>query len=725
MRPARDLLEAALLPRRTPVLVQTEAAECGLACLAMIAGRHGHRLDLPALRQRYNLSLKGTTLRDLVGVAKQLGLATRALRAELPHLPGLRLPATLHWDHNHFVVLVSVGPYWAVIHDPAVGRRRVSLRELSRHFTGIALEAWPTPEFERKTERARVRVFDLLSRASGFWGTAGRVLLISLVIELLMITVPIGFQIALDEVVVSSDRGLLILLTLGLAVLVGFRAFIEFIRSWSVLVVGSTLTLQWKQAMFQRLLKLPLSFFERRHVGDIASRFVSLDRIQQGLGLASVSSIADGIMTVVLIVMMGLYNVELAAIAVAATTLYAVLRLLAWHMYRRANEDAIVNAARENSHFIESLRGIPSIKALGIGDQRQTSWGHYLSERINAELRVQRVDAAFGAASSLFFGLDRILILYLGVVAVLDGGLTVGMLVAFLAYKDQFSQKLSASLDTLIKMGLLSVHGERIADIALAHAEAGGESVTLESHTGVSHAGVSHAGSGRLTARGLGFRYGDNEAPVVVGFELDVKAGECVAIAGPSGAGKTTVLKMLAGLLAPTDGAILVDDIPVRAIGMEAHRTRIGCVLQDDRLFAGSIADNIAAFDPVPDRERVQHAAKLAAIHNEISRMPMGYETLVGDMGSALSGGQAQRVILARALYRRPRILLLDEATSHLDDENERAINDAIRHLPITRVIVAHRRSTLEMADRIVPLWPASATQRAQAGPAEIITTEP
>ena len=210
-----------------------------------------------------------------------------------------------------------------------------------------------------------------------------------------------------------------------------------------------------------------------------------------------------------------------------------------------------------------------------------------------------------------------------------------------------------------------------------------------------------------LSARGISFRYSDYEARVIADFDLDVEPGECVAIAGPSGAGKTTLLKILAGLLRPTAGTVLIDDIPLQAIGLEAYRAQIGCVLQDDRLFAGSIAENIAGFSPSPDPELIQTVARFASIHEEIVRMPMGYETLVGDMGSSLSGGQMQRVVLARALYRAPRILLLDEATSHLDEENERMINEAIRRLPISRVIVAHRRSTLDMADRVVPLWPA------------------
>jgi ATP-binding cassette subfamily B protein RaxB len=697
----RMLQAAALVGRRTPLILQTETAECGLACLAMIAGRYGHRVDLPALRQRYNLSLRGTTLHDLIRIASGMRLATRALRAEPEHLRGLRLPCILHWDHNHFVVLLRVRGRCIIIHDPAVGRRNVPMQEVNKRFTGIVLEGWPTESFEHKTELARVRIWDLLRRTDGFAKVAAQVLTMSLVLEVIGLTTPIGFQLVLDDVVVSDDRDLLTLIVLGLGLVLTLRALIDLVRSWAIMVAGSSLTLQWKLSLFRHLLRLPLSFFERRHAGDLASRFASIDRIQQTLSTASISPVVDGVMALVLVGMMWLYDPWLAGLAIITTGIYALIRCLAYRLYRRANEEAVVYAASESSHFFESLRGMASIKALAIGDRRQGIWNNYLVDRVGAELRVGKVDLIFTISSALLFGLDRIAMIFFGARAVMGGTLSVGMLVAFLAYKDQFSQRVGKCLDTIVHLGTLTVHGERIADIALAKTEQGDTS-----HIGGLAATITSPKAG-LSARGISFRYSDYEARVIADFDLDVAPGECVAIAGPSGAGKTTLLKILAGLLSPTAGTVLINDVPLQAIGLEAYRAQIGCVLQDDRLFAGSIAENIAGFSPSPDPERIQQVARFAAVHEEIMRMPMGYETLVGDMGSSLSGGQMQRVVLARALYRGPRILLLDEATSHLDEENERTINQAIRLLPISRVIVAHRRSTLDMADRIVPIWPA------------------
>jgi ATP-binding cassette, subfamily B, bacterial CvaB/MchF/RaxB len=704
--PDRMLQASVIIRRRTPLILQTETAECGLACLAMIAGRYGHRVDLPALRRRYNLSLRGTTLHDLVRVASSMRLATRALRAELPHLRRLRLPCILHWDHNHFVVLTRVQARRMVIHDPGVGRRSVPVQEVGKRFTGIVLEAWPTEGFERKTERARVRIWELLRRTDGFAAAATQVMTMSLVLEAIGIAIPIGFQLVLDDVVVSDDRDLLTLIALGLGLVLASRALIDFVRSWAIMVAGSSLTLQWKMSLFRHLLRLPLSFFERRHAGDVASRFMSIDRIQQTLSTASISPVVDGVMAFALVGIMWLYGPWLAVLAITMTSIYALTRSLAYRLYRRANEEAIVYAANENSHFLESLRGMASIKALTIGERRQGIWNNYLVDRVGAELRIGKIDLIFTILSTFLFGLDRIVIIFFGARAVMGGALSVGMLVAFLAYKDQFSQRVGKLLDTIVRLGTLTVHGERIADIALAEPEHGEFVHPIASAPTV----ISHKAG--LSARAISFRYSDNEPRVIADFDLDIAPGECVAIAGPSGAGKTTLLKILAGLLRPSAGTVLIDDVPLQAIGLEPYRAQIGCVLQDDRLFAGSIAENIAGFSPSSDSERIQQVARFAAIHNEIVHMPMGYETLVGDMGSSLSGGQMQRIVLARALYRAPRILLLDEATSHLDEENERAINEAIRRLPISRVIVAHRRSTLEMADRIVPIWPAVATAK-------------
>lgn len=678
----------------TPVILQSEAAECGLACLAMVAGHHGHRMDLPAIRRRFSASMKGTTLKDLAGIGEALHLATRALRLDLEDLSRLRLPCVLHWDHNHFVVLTRVGARGITIHDPAIGRRKVPMAEVSRKFTGIALEAWPTDGFARRDETVRISILDMIRRTRGIGAAVAQVLAVSLLLEITVIAMPIGFQLILDEVVVAADRDLLTILVIALAFLLILQVAASFARSWITLLTGSGLALQWKVGLFDHLMRLPLAYYEKRHVGDIVSRFGSLDSIQRTVTASAVTALLDGVMSLALIAMMWLYGGWLLWLALLGVGLYAVLRLSTWGIYRRMSEEAIVHAAQENTHFMESVRGIGSVKVLNLESRRQGTWINHLVERLNAELRVQKFDVYFRSGAASIFGIDRLLIIYFGVMAIIDSAMTVGMFVAFLAYKDQFADRINSFIDTVLQFRMLALHGERIADIAMAEPE--------EEARRPLAAPPPSAKPARLEMRDVRFRYADNDPEVLKGIGLRIEAGECVGIAGPSGAGKTTLLKVLAGLARPGSGQVLIDGVPLDAIGLAAYRSRVGCVLQEDRLFAGSIIDNITGFASQVSAEDLERAAGMAAIHDEIRAMPMGYETLVGDMGSTLSGGQKQRIVLARALYRRPSVLLMDEATSHLDSTNEEIINLAIRRLGMTRIVIAHRETTLAMTDRII-----------------------
>ncbi|WGR61850.1 peptidase domain-containing ABC transporter (plasmid) [Paracoccus ferrooxidans] len=678
----------------TPVILQSEAAECGLACLAMVAGHHGHRMDLPAIRRRFSASMKGTTLKDLAGIGEALHLATRALRLDLEDLSRLRLPCVLHWDHNHFVVLTRVGARGITIHDPAIGRRKVPMAEVSRKFTGIALEAWPTDGFARRDETVRISILDMIRRTRGIGAAVAQVLAVSLLLEITVIAMPIGFQLILDEVVVAADRDLLTILVIALAFLLILQVAASFARSWITLLTGSGLALQWKVGLFDHLMRLPLAYYEKRHVGDIVSRFGSLDSIQRTVTASAVTALLDGVMSLALIAMMWLYGGWLLWLALLGVGLYAVLRLSTWGIYRRMSEEAIVHAAQENTHFMESVRGIGSVKVLNLESRRQGTWINHLVERLNAELRVQKFDVYFRSGAASIFGIDRLLIIYFGVMAIIDSAMTVGMFVAVLAYKDQFADRINSFIDTVLQFRMLALHGERIADIAMAEPE--------EEARRPLAAPPPSAKPARLEMREVRFRYADNDPEVLKGIGLRIEAGECVGIAGPSGAGKTTLLKVLAGLARPGSGQVLIDGVPLDAIGLAAYRSRVGCVLQEDRLFAGSIIDNITGFASQVSAEDLERAAGMAAIHDEIRAMPMGYETLVGDMGSTLSGGQKQRIVLARALYRRPSVLLMDEATSHLDSTNEEIINLAIRRLGMTRIVIAHRETTLAMTDRII-----------------------
>lgn len=682
--------------RRLPMILQTEAAECGLACLGMITSYHGLRTDLRALRRAHSVSLKGTTLANMMGVAESLGLAARAVKLDLEDMRQLRLPCILHWNFNHFVVLSKVKARGAVIFDPAIGIRHLPMSELSAAFTGVALEAWPGAHFVRAEARQPVKLRDLTGDVVGLRGAMVQALLLALALEVFFVVGPLLLQWVADNVLVTADRNLLDLLAIGFALVLLMQQFVAFVRGWVLMYLGATLKMQWQANAFTHLLRLPGPYFEKRHLGDVVSRFGSIEVIQKTLTTSFIEAILDGLMSVATLLLMAVYSPRLCLVAVVAMSLYATGRFLWFSSLRTATEEQIVHAAKQQSHFLETVRGIRTVKLFQRHEERRSSWLGLLAEQVNAEWRTQRIMLLYHVLNGLIFGAEHILVVWMGAQLVMDQLFTVGMLFAFIAYRAQFDTRVGSLIDRWIEFRMLRLQGERLADILLTPAEstAGPE---LE---GVHRRELEPS----IEVRDLKLRYAEQEPFVLDGISLKIAPGECVAIVGPSGSGKTSLINVLLGLLPPSEGRILVGGLDLKYVGLDALRRMTASVLQDDALFAGSIADNISFFDHSPDRTWVEQCAQWAAVADEIRAMPMAYDTMIGDMGSALSGGQKQRILLARALYKRPKILVLDEATSHLDVEREQRINEAIRALSVTRIIVAHRPQTIASADRTIAL---------------------
>lgn len=687
---------------KLPVILQTEATECGLACLAMVAGYHRYHTDLMSLRRRFPVSLKGATLAGLIQVAGQLGLGTRPLKLDLEHLRELRLPCILHWNFNHFVVLKEVGATTVTIHDPGRGIHKLSFEEASTSFTGVALEAWPSTSFQPQEQRQRLKLRTLMGRVTGLFASCAQIMMLALALEVFALVAPFFMQWVIDNVIISADRDLLTTLAIGFGLLMLMQQAVSAVRAWILLYMGTTLSLQWRANVFSHLIRLPVQYFEKRHLGDVVSRFGATDQIQRTLTTSFLEAILDGIMTIVTLAMMFLYSPILGGIAVGAMLLYAAGRWAWYSPLRHATEEQLVHAARQQSHFLETVRGVKAIKLFQRQDERRASWLTLLVDQINAELCTQRLQLFYKVLNGLLFGIENILIIWLGARLVLDGNFSVGVLIAFIAYKGQFDTRVSALIDKLFELKMLQLQGERLADIVLTEPE---------SSASVHGINDSDTLSPTIEVRGLRYRYADQEPLVLNGVDFAVAAGESVAIAGPSGCGKTTLLNVLLGILPATEGEILVGGLPLKQLGVDLLRKMVGTVLQDDVLFAGSIADNISFFDPCAEHTWIAQCAELAAISADIASMPMGYNTLVGDMGTVLSGGQKQRVLLARALYKRPRILFLDEATSHLDISKEQQVNAAIKGLNMTRIIIAHRPETIASASRVIVLMGGKVVQ--------------
>lgn len=681
--------------RKLPVIFQTELAECGLACLCMIAHYHGLEVSLASLRRRFALSLQGTTLASLMRIADRLNLSTRPLRLDIEDIGNLRLPCLLHWNFNHFVVLKSAFRGHVTIHDPAAGERRISIAEFSKSFTGVALEVWPNPTFRPEVHRESLGLTHLRGSITGLRRSLALVFALALAIEVFALISPLFMQWLLDNVLVSGDGALLITLTAGFALLLLFQQGTLLLRGWTLMYIGTMFSLHWRANVFRHLLHLPASYFAKRHLGDVVSRFGSIDSIQRTLTTSFIESVVDGLMSFVTIAVMTAYSIRLTLIVLSALAVYGILRWIWYRPFRTATEAQLVHAARQETHFLETARGIKTIKLFALYEERRSTWLSLLIDQINADLQTRKLTLVYQALNGLITGLERLAVLGLGASLVLAGHFTAGALVSFASYRELFVTRFTSLIDKFVELKMVQLQGERLADIVLTPTE------TIES---LDDSGAAIPADASVEVINLRFRYSEHEPFILDGIAFRIEAGESVALVGGSGCGKTTLLNVLLGMLAQTEGDVLIGGVSTRACGLAAVRRMAGTVLQDDVLFNGSISDNIAFFDPQPNAEWIRRCAQLAAIHDDIERMPMRYSTLVGDMGTILSGGQKQRILLARALYKRPQLLFLDEATSHLDTPLERSVNAAIRELKITRIMIAHRPETIAMADRVLAL---------------------
>ncbi|EEQ2010875.1 peptidase domain-containing ABC transporter [Escherichia coli] len=680
--------------RRVPVIHQTETAECGLACLAMICGHFGKNIDLIYLRRKFNLSARGATLAGINGIAEQLGMATRALSLELDELRVLKTPCILHWDFSHFVVLVSVKRNRYVLHDPARGIRYISREEMSRYFTGVALEVWPGSEFQSETLQTRISLRSLINSIYGIKRTLAKIFCLSVVIEAINLLMPVGTQLVMDHAIPAGDRGLLTLISAALMFFILLKAATSTLRAWSSLVMSTLINVQWQSGLFDHLLRLPLAFFERRKLGDIQSRFDSLDTLRTTFTTSVIGFIMDSIMVVGVFVMMLLYGGYLTWIVLCFTTIYIFIRLVTYGNYRQISEECLVREARAASYFMETLYGIATVKIQGMVGIRGAHWLNMKIDAINSGIKLTRMDLLFGGINTFVTACDQIVILWLGAGLVIDNQMTIGMFVAFSSFRGQFSERVASLTSFLLQLRIMSLHNERIADIALHEKEEKKPEIEI----------VAHMGPISLETNGLSYRYDSQSAPIFSALSLSVAPGESVAITGASGAGKTTLMKVLCGLFEPDSGRVLINGIDIRQMGINNYHRMIACVMQDDRLFSGSIRENICGFAEEMDEEWMVECARASHIHDVIMNMPMGYETLIGELGEGLSGGQKQRIFIARALYRKPGILFMDEATSALDSESEHFVNVAIKNMNITRVIIAHRETTLRTVDRVISI---------------------
>ena len=678
--------------RKVPVILQQESSECGLACLAMVAAYHGKRTRLDDLRKSHGLHCRGATFKDLLLTAKHLQLTARPLRLAISELRHLRLPAVVHWRMNHFVVLVRTGRGRYLLHDPASGRRKVGRREFNESFTGVALELSPARGFRRQSEGNTLSFADFAGSFRHLYRYLGLMFFLLLSTQVLALAPPIATQILIDELVLGQDRGWLYRALGGLALIMLTGVMLDGLRRWISLFTGTNLAVDSSVCVMNHLFCLPPAFINSRHPGDLMSKLESLTPIRQALTDDVINSIVHCAVLVTTLTIMFLYSGWLTAVSLAGFVLSALLMAMILPASRRLQKQAIIHTASQNSSVLESIRAYDVMQALGLEHQRLAQWQNHFSDATNARVREGRLSILQNAGTGIVGVFEQVLFLGIAIAGVLDQHLTLGVLFAFMSLRGRFGSAALGLAEAVQQFFLLKVHTGRLSDIALA-----------KPLPAIPPGAINSRIRGSLRAENIAFAYAAGTW-VVRDFCCDIAAGVNVVITGPSGCGKTTLLKLLGGHLPANSGQIYVDNMELALWNRDSLRGQTGFVLQNDTLFQGSVTENISAFETVPDLARLREAAIIAEIWPDIQALPMKLQTQVSDMGKNLSGGQVQRLVLARALYRKPAILFLDEATSHLDVTTERQVLKNIAELNITIVSVAHRPDLIDRAQQIICL---------------------
>ena len=676
--------------RRVPYIPQMEAAECGAACLAMLLAYHGHHAPLAEVREACGVSRDGATASGILQAAEGFGLEAQAVRLELSALGDLPLPAILHWNFAHFLVLERLTPEGAILVDPAAGRFHARQADLSRSFTGVALVFSPGDAFEpRAGQGPSLTRYANLMRT---WAPSlGQILGASLMLQMVGMLFPVASQILIDRVLVPQQEPWLWGLGLGLGLAVIGRALLTLLRSWVVQAVQAAMDLSLMEQFIDHLLHLPLSFFHQRRPGDLMQRVQSNSAVRNLFSSRSVSALLDGFLLLGYTALMLAYSPALGGLLL----LLAGVRIAVLVALRERNQQIMTSemaaSGMETAVVVEILSGMETLRASGAEGVMLQRWAGRAVDRMNQGLARRRLEIASRQAMTLLQGLTFAAVYFVGGRQVLADRMTLGVFAAFLTLQALFMEPLESLVESLGQLQFLTNHLARLDDVMETQAEP----------TGTQDPGRLQ---GAIELDQVSFSYGPSAPPAIRGLSVRIRPGEKVALVGPSGAGKSTLARLLLGMHTPSEGAIRFDGMDLRSLDLQKLRNQMGVVLQETFLFNDTVRANLSLNDSDLPMADVQAAAKTACIDGILESLPEGYATNLGDNGKTLSGGQRQRLSLARALSHDPAVLLLDEATSALDFETEAQVHANLAALGCTRIIIAHRLATVVDADRILVL---------------------
>ncbi len=680
--------------KRVPEVRQMSKVECGLACIAMILAYYGHKTSISELRTSYGVGRDGLSALGIVRALRDFGMRVRAISLQENDFRFIKLPVIIHWKFKHFLVVERWSRKYVYVVDPAKGRYRLTHGEFDESFTGVVIIPEPGTNFHRRAAPSHqlFRTY-VLQYARQAPATILQILGASLLLELFGLIFPLLTKVVLDQIIPFRMSNVMTILGIGILVLFLSQTITILMRGWLLAYLQTRIDMHMMLSFVEHLLKLPYSFFEQRSTGDLLTRMSSNIMLREILSSQLLSTLLDGSLVIFYVFILFWLSLPFGLLTVAIGLIEVLVLLGSNRPIRNMMSGYLSAQGKSQGYMTEALAGIATLKGAGAEQHAFERWTNLFFNQLNISLRYSYLSAAVSTILSALGALAPLALLWIGATQVLNGSMSLGTMVALEALAAAFLAPLASVVSSGQQFQLVGAHLERIADVT--------ESIPEQNREEVQQPPTL---SGNIRLEHVSFRYAENTPDVLHDIDLAVEPGQKVAIVGPSGSGKSTMGKLLLGLYAPTEGAILYDGIPLQRMNYEEVRRQFGVVLQEATLFSGTILSNITLNNPTMDREQVIEAAEIAAIHEDILNMPMDYETYVSEGGSALSGGQRQRLAIARAIAHKPALLLLDEATSHLDVATEQKVAQHLQTLACTQIIIAHRLSTIRDADVILVL---------------------
>lgn len=667
---------------------QVQQSECGLACLAAILKMLGSKRDLRSLRHSFDASSRGSDLNYLKEVAAKLGFQSRALKLTKKDVKDLKVPAIIHWNFDHFVVLKKIKGKRFHIFDPAIGNRILDYDRFFQSFTGVALELEKSKDFTNKSggQSKKLKLSSLINLNSNVKAAFLQSFVLFALAEFFILITPLYMKFTLDQGITGMNLKVVFIVSLAFGVFTVANIITEYLKNRSMLRLNLLMGWDLSIRIFSHMIRLPLKWFDKRILADVLSRYDSLEHIKSIIANGGVTAILNGTFMLVLIWILFLASTQMAMITIGGVLLSSLIKLLTLRKTLALSGDVLFSSITEKTRRIETIKGIQSIKSMNSEVKVESEWFNAFAENINAQEKSSVFNAIISSITKGVDGIFLILILYWGVVNFQASVISIGTIFAFLTYRILFITRFNALIDVVIQFLLLSLHTKRISDIALEQTE-----------IDLNIPDSNQIPEGHIELKNISFSYSGYDQRIIENADFKASSGEFVSIIGASGKGKSTVLKIIMGFYPPLAGEILFDGIPGKNLGFHNLRKHIGCVMQNDQIFQGSIAENVSFFAEEIDDDRIRECLRLAEILEDVDQLPMRTNT---EVGNAFSAGQTQRILIARALYKDPKILLLDESTSNLNVEIESKILNNIRCLNKTIIMVSHRPNIGDMSDR-------------------------